>query len=156
MLFLVSSMVKPAHRVSPLLYPSMGGWVGRVTERRAMTYRSLGRTVNPAGWQHMTFELSLRGYLLTHCHTASSWKPTRWSPGESPLPDWLKTGNQCHHEAAMEWPHGTESHHRPPGESAHISWFRDEHGEKMYWVWNELKKQFHNFRNPLTCFLAFS
>lgn len=44
MLFLVSSMVNPAHRTSPLLYPSVGGWVGRDTERRAMTYLSLGRT----------------------------------------------------------------------------------------------------------------
>lgn len=57
-LFLVSCMVNPAQRTSPLLQPSAGGWEVRDTERRAITYGSLVITktadCNPARWPSAT------------------------------------------------------------------------------------------------------
>lgn len=36
-----SLIVNPAHSTSPRVYPSEGGWVGNVTDRRAIKYGSL-------------------------------------------------------------------------------------------------------------------
>lgn len=125
MLFLVSCMVKPAQRTSPLLQPSVGGWEARDTERRAITYESLvmeqgtdncksSRTAHH-GQRHVS--------VLTHTRTASSWTLIRWSPDEPPLLVRPETENQVHCDALKEWTRGTRSHPRPPGEPARISWF---------------------------------
>lgn len=132
MLSLASSIVNPAHRTSPLLYPSVGGWVGRVTERRAMTYGSLRRRqteMESELWYNFWPVLhTLESFALqTHCYMASSWKPTRRSPAELLLPDWLMLGNLQHRDALMGSPRGTGSHRRLPGGSAHISWCRRKH-----------------------------
>lgn len=39
-----SQIVKPAQSTSPLVKSSVGGWVGKVTERRAIRYGSLRGT----------------------------------------------------------------------------------------------------------------
>ena len=208
MLFLVSSMVNPAHRTSPLLYSSVGGWVGRDTDRRAITYGSLRRK-NKKGkpWRMAVCQLLRRpgmswsGFfypsplifsiwqyrvpirysaltnifldntaltetirpviLLTRCHMVSSWKPTRWSPGESLLPPWLRLGNLLHRDALMESLHDTGSHQRPRDESAHISWLRkgqsestDEAGRNVLYL--EWLKEYcsYTLHRVLLCFFG--
>lgn len=138
MLFSVSRMVNPAHMTSPLWYLSVGGWAGRDTERRAMTYGSLRRKHTNIHSQSCRNGWSLTCSIipLTHCCKASSLRPTRWSPGGFPLPDWLKLENQKHCGGLMGWPHDRGSHHRPPSESAHTSWL----GTERHWWWGCVKQ----------------